>query len=74
MKAIRAHSWAVLFCGPGGCDDIKAATHTYITGDKSYTVVNDDEILSGRGQDKQRYMRCSKEIGSIASPLSSSAV
>jgi hypothetical protein len=60
--------YAVLFCGPGGCDDIKTARLTYITGDKSYTVVNDKEILSGRGRDKQRYVRCSKEVGSIATP------
>jgi len=60
--------YAVLFCGPGGCDDVETATLTYITGDKGYTVVNEDEILSGRGQEKQRYVRCSKEIGSIATP------
>jgi hypothetical protein len=60
--------YAVLFCGPGGCDDVETATLTYITGDKGYTVVNDDEILSGRGAGKQRYVRCSKEVGSIATP------
>lgn len=60
--------YAVLFCGPGGCDDIATARLTYITGDKGYTVVHDDELLAGRGPKKERYIRCSKEVGSIAVP------
>jgi len=60
--------YAVLFCGPGGCEDIREAQLTYITGDKFYTVVGDDELLSGRGPDKNHYHRCSKEVGSIATP------
>jgi hypothetical protein len=60
--------YAVLFCGPGGCDDVKQARLTYITGDKLYTVVGEDQLLLGRGADKSHYRRCSKEVGSIATP------
>jgi hypothetical protein len=56
--------YAVLFCGPGGCDDPARERLTFITGDKAYEVVSDDVLLSGRS-DKQRYVRCSREVGEI---------
>jgi len=59
--------YAVLFCGPGGCDDPAAQQLTFITGDKAYEVVSDDELLTGRSN-KQRYVRCSREVGDIRPP------
>jgi hypothetical protein len=56
--------YAVLFCGPGGCDDPATKRLTFITGDKAYEVISDDELLTGRS-DKQRYIRCSREVGDI---------
>jgi len=56
--------YAVLFCGPGGCDDPARERLTFITGDKAYEVVGDDVLLSGRSE-KQRYIRCSREVGEI---------
>jgi hypothetical protein len=56
--------YAVLFCGPGGCDDPASKQPTFITGDKAYEVVSDDVLLSGRSS-KQRYVRCSREVGDI---------
>lgn len=53
--------YAVLFCGPGGCDDPARERLTFITGDKAYEVVGDDVLLEG----KQRYVRCSHEVGEI---------
>ena len=56
--------YAVLFCGPGGCDDPARERLTYITGDKAYEVVSADELLQGRVK-KIRYIRCSKDPGEI---------
>jgi hypothetical protein len=56
--------YAVLFCGPGGCDDPARERLTYIMGDKAYEVVSADELLHGRSN-KGRYIRCSKEPGEI---------
>jgi len=67
LKIIRygdQGKYAVLFCGPGGCDKPADQRLTYITGDKAYEVVGDDVILSGRPP-KQPYVRCSRDPGKI---------
>ena len=57
--------YAVLFCGPGGCDDPAHARLTFITGDKGYEVLGDDVLLTGRSSDKSKNIRCSRDVGEI---------
>ena len=56
--------YAVLFCGPGGCDNPARERLTYITGDKGYQVIGENELLTGRSG-KSRYVRCSRDPGEI---------
>lgn len=52
------------FLRPGGCDNPANERLTFISGDKAYQVVGEEEILSGRSR-KQRYVRCSRDPGEI---------
>jgi hypothetical protein len=54
--------YAIVFCGPGGCGDPSRERLTFITGDKSYQVVSEDElVMVGRSGDRDVYRRCTKE-------------
>jgi len=56
--------YAVVFCGPGGCHDPAEQRLTFITGDREYEVVADDILLTGRSA-KEKYFRCSRDVGEI---------
>lgn len=54
--------YSIVFCGPGGCGDPAESRLTYITGDKRWEVVSEDELIEiGRSGDRERYLRCTKE-------------
>ncbi len=54
--------YSIVFCGPGGCGDPSTSRLTFISGDKQYEVVSEDELVSiGRSGDRQTYYRCTEE-------------
>jgi hypothetical protein len=54
--------YSVVFCGPGGCGDPSKARLTYITGDKHWEVISEDELLKvQRPGEKDTYYRCTKD-------------
>jgi hypothetical protein len=58
--------YSVVFCGPGGCGDPSGdpskARLTYITGDKHWEVISEDELLKvQRPGEKDTYYRCTKD-------------
>lgn len=54
--------YSIVFCGPGGCGDPSGSRLTYITGDKRWEVVSEDELIEiGRSGDRERYLRCTRE-------------
>lgn len=53
--------YSVVFCGPGGCGDPSESRLTFITGDKRYEVVSEDEIFQvDRSGKKERLLRCKR--------------
>jgi hypothetical protein len=54
--------YAAVFCGPGGCGDSADARLTFITGDRHYEVVSEEEIYEVYpGQEKGHMVRCTKD-------------
>jgi hypothetical protein len=54
--------YSIVFCGPGGCGDPAEGRLTFITGDKSFEVVSEDELIQiGRSGDRDRNVRCTKD-------------
>lgn len=54
--------YSIVFCGPGGCGDPSQSRLTFITGDKWYQVVSEDELVAiGRSGDRDTYHRCTKD-------------
>lgn len=54
--------YSVLFCGPGGCDDPSETRLTYITGDKNWEVISEDELVRiRRDGERDVYHRCTRE-------------
>ena len=54
--------YSIVFCGPGGCGDPSQGRPTFISGDKWYQVISDDElVMIGRSGDRNIYRRCTKE-------------
>ncbi len=51
--------YAITFCGPGGCGE--DGRNTFISGDKHYQVVTQDEIREQRGSDWTTYHKCSPD-------------
>jgi hypothetical protein len=58
--------YSVVFCGPGGCGETSESRLTFITGDKLWEVVNEDELVQiGRSGDRETYYRCTKETNPV---------
>lgn len=58
--------YSVVFCGPGGCGEPSESRLTFITGDKRWEVVNEDELVKiGRSGDRETYYRCTKETNPV---------
>lgn len=54
--------YTAVFCGPGGCGDRAEARPTFITGDRHYEVVSEDEIIEVYGDGtRHRMLRCTKD-------------
>lgn len=54
--------YSIVFCGPGGCGDPSESRLTFITGDKRYQVVSEDELVEiGHSGEREIYHRCTKE-------------
>ncbi len=54
--------YSIVFCGPGGCGDPSQSRLTFITGDKWYEVVSEDELVEiNRSGDRVAYRRCTKD-------------
>jgi hypothetical protein len=53
--------YSIVFCGPGGCGAVEDGRKTYITGDKHFEVISDDELVEvGRNGSRDRSLRCTK--------------
>lgn len=58
--------YSVVFCGPGGCGDPADSRKTFITGDRRYEVVSEDEIVEiDRSGERERYVRCTRETNPV---------
>lgn len=54
--------YSVVFCGPGGCGDASESRPTFITGDKGYEVVSEEElIMVSPSGERTTYYRCTRE-------------
>lgn len=54
--------YSIVFCGPGGCGNIDEGRKTFITGDKNFEVVSEDELIEiNRAGEKERDIRCTKD-------------
>jgi hypothetical protein len=54
--------YTIVFCGPGGCGDTDNAHETFITGDKRYKVVSENEIVIMRASGADdTYRRCTRD-------------
>jgi hypothetical protein len=54
--------YSIAFCGPGGCDDPDTVRKTFITGDRHFEVISEDELIQIRPSgDRDRSVRCSKD-------------
>lgn len=54
--------YSIVFCGPGGCGEPSEGHLTFISGDKRFEVVSEDELIEiGRSGDRETYHRCTKE-------------
>lgn len=58
--------YSIVFCGPGGCGDDADARRTFITGDKRFEVVSEDELVEvSRNGDRERIYRCTRETNPV---------
>jgi len=58
--------YSIVFCGPGGCGDPSDSRLTFITGDKSYEVVSESELIQiGRSGERETYHRCTKDTNPV---------
>lgn len=58
--------YSVVFCGPGGCGDPSESRLTFITGDKWWEVVSEDELIQvGRSGERDIYYRCTRETNPV---------
>ena len=54
--------YSIVFCGPGGCGNPSESRLTFITGDKRYQVVSEDELVEiGQSGKRETYHRCTRE-------------
>lgn len=54
--------YSKVFCGPGGCGDPSKSRLTFITGDKMYEVVSEDElIILNKFGERNTHYRCTKD-------------
>jgi hypothetical protein len=54
--------YSVVFCGPGGCGSPQGSRPTFITGDKRWEVVSEDELVEiYRSGERSTYRRCTRE-------------
>lgn len=58
--------YSIVFCGPGGCGDPSQSRLTFITGDKRYEVVSEEELIEiGRSGNRETYYRCTKDTNPV---------
>jgi hypothetical protein len=58
--------YSVVFCGPGGCGDPAESRLTYITGDKRWKVVSEDDLVQvGSTGKNDTYHRCTKDTNPV---------
>jgi len=58
--------YSIVFCGPGGCVDPSESRLTFITGDKRYEVVSEDELIEiARSGDRETYFRCTRDTNLV---------
>jgi hypothetical protein len=58
-SASTSGMYAITFCGPGGCGN--DGRNTFISGDKHYQVITQDEIRERSGSDWTTYHKCSPD-------------
>lgn len=53
--------YSIVFCGPGGCGDTSHGRVSFITGDRSFEVVSEDELIEiSRSGERETYLRCTR--------------
>ena len=57
--------YSVVFCGPGGCGEQDESRSTFITKDKTYQVISEDEIRTPHGDGWDTYYKCTKDTHPI---------
>lgn len=58
--------YSIVFCGPGGCGDPDQGRKTFITGDKKFEIVSEDELFEiDRSGGRERSVRCTKDPSPI---------
>ena len=58
--------YSIVFCGPGGCGDTSKTRLTFITGDKHYEVVSEDELVEIlRSGERTTYHRCTRDTNPV---------
>ncbi len=58
--------YSIVFCGPGGCGDPEnAGRKTFISKDRHYRVISEDEIKKQTSSGWETYHRCTKETNPV---------
>ncbi len=58
--------YSIVFCGPGGCGDTSKVRLTFITGDKHYEVVSENELVEiTHSGERTTYHHCTKDTNPI---------
>ena len=58
--------YSIIFCGPGGCGKQGSdGRNTYITKDRNYEVISENEIKIKRSDGWDTYYRCTKETNPV---------
>lgn len=61
--------YSIVFCGPGGCGAVEDGRKTYITGDKHFEIIGDDELVEiGKDGSRDRIRRCTKNPHPVLQP------
>ena len=58
--------YSIIFCGPGGCGKQgEDGQNTFITKDRNYQVISENEIKIRRSDGWDTYYRCTKETNPV---------
>ena len=62
MRFGASGMYSIVFCGPDGCGDPTLSHKSFITGDRAYEVVSEDQFVQvSESGDRQTYHRCTRD-------------